>query len=375
MLGSELYKIDVNAELSNERLKSLVFFYGPLLGKEALGLYQYLVLQNSTPVFEELNNLLSSLNISVDFFEDQCMKLNEYRLLTTLKKDNKYVFVFNNPLTRFEFTKDDIFVREFIMKTSGKHYQELASDIRGYNAYSDYEDISETISLDAIKNWSEENESYLKGTKKESYNFNTRFKVDVFLKDMSNNLFPLRFRTKDNLRQIAMLSDLYNISYDQMRSYIPKVCKLDKDEMDLNQLKYLCMSYRGEYHKVDSSQYYEAPINYLMSLQDGKELTDYDKRIIYRLSNDYFLSGEVINVLLEHALKECDNHLYENYLYPVASDLHRNNVSTAKGAIELLSKGKKTNEKEDKLPVYDTSKNKQYSDEYIEELLALRGKN
>ena len=86
MLGSELYKIDVNAELSNERLKSLVFFYGPLLGKDALGLYQYLVLQNSTPVFEELNNLLSSLNISVDFFEEQCMKLNEYRLLTTLKK-------------------------------------------------------------------------------------------------------------------------------------------------------------------------------------------------------------------------------------------------------------------------------------------------
>ncbi|MDO4198816.1 MAG: DnaD domain protein [Erysipelotrichaceae bacterium] len=372
MLGKEQYKIDVNAELSNERLKSLVFFYGPLIGKEAMSFYQYLVLRGPVPFFDELNNLLTSLNISVDSFEKQCAKLNEYRLLTTLKKDERYIFVFNNPMTRKEFIKDDVFARKFILKTSGPHFQELVADIHETNSYDDYEDVSETISLESLQKWSNREEGYLKPRRMQSYDFKTRFKTDIFLKDISSNMFPYKFRTEENLRQIAILSDLYNISYDEMRRFIPKVCKLDEEEFDLKQLKYLCMNGKGEYRKVDSSEYNEAPIIYLMSLQDGKELTDYDKRIIYKLSNDYYLNSEVINVLLEHALKECDNHLYENYLYPVASDLHRNNISTAKDAIELLSKGRKKTE--EKLPVYDTANNKQMSEEEFEELMALRGK-
>ena len=44
MLGNDFYKVEVNCELSNERLKSLIFFYGPLIGNDALVLYQYLIL-------------------------------------------------------------------------------------------------------------------------------------------------------------------------------------------------------------------------------------------------------------------------------------------------------------------------------------------
>ena len=36
MLGNDLYKVEVKNELSNERLKSLVFFYAPLVGSDAL---------------------------------------------------------------------------------------------------------------------------------------------------------------------------------------------------------------------------------------------------------------------------------------------------------------------------------------------------
>ena len=237
MLGKEQYRIDVNAELSIERLKSLVFFYGPLVGRDALSLYQYLVLSESTPVFDELNNLLSDLNISVDYFEKQCIKLNEYRLLTTLKKNERYIFVFNNPLSRKDFIKDAVFVREFIMKTSGPHYQNLTAGILERNAYDDYEDVSETLSLDTLKDWSVNEETYLKAPKRENYEFNTRFNVATFLKDMSGNLFPYKFRTEDNLRYIARNADLYNISYDQMRQYIPKVCSLDSDKFDLKRLK------------------------------------------------------------------------------------------------------------------------------------------
>lgn len=373
MLGRDLYRIDVNAELSNERLKSLVFFYGPLVGRDALSLYQYLVLCESTPVFDELNNLLSDLNISVDYFEKQCGKLNEYRLLKTLKKNDKYIFVFNNPLSRKDFIKDDIFVREFILKTSGKHFQNITADIMERNSYDEFDDVSETISLDAVRKWSEKEETYLRKPAEDKYEFNTRFNVNSFLKNVSRLLFPFRFRTKENLRQIAILGDLYNISYEQMQSFLPRVIHLDSEEFDLNQLKYLCMSVKGEYHKSEQGQYNEAPLNFLMSLQDGKELTKTDKDILYELSNEYYLNSEVINVLLEYALRTCDNHLYKNFLFPIASDLHRNGISKAKDAIEYLNKSK--DRKEEKLPVYDNSRNKKMSDEELEELLSLRGNN
>ena len=374
MLGDQLYKIEVNVELSNERLKSLVFFYGPLIGHDALALYQYLVLRGSTSIFEELNVLLSSLNISVDLFEEQCGKLNEYRLLKTLKQDNKYIFVFNSPLTVKEFIKDGIFSRDFILKTSGNHYQELIADIYDEDIHEDYEDVSRKLSLQEISAWSRENETYLKKNDPNSYNFNTIFNINIFLKDISTNLLPMRFRTSSNLKEIATLADLYNISYDKMRSFIPKISKSDSSDLDLNKLKYLCINASSEYYSIENNNYNVPCSIFLMNLQKGKEATEYDKKVIYNLAHTYHLNTSVINVLLEHTLKTCDNRLLENYMYPIASDLHRNNVVDAKGALSRLDRTYNKNKPSDELPKYDANDNINMSEEEANELLKLMGK-
>ena len=51
MLGKDLYKIDGNVELSYERLKALVFFYSPLVGNDALALYEYLAIKAIRRIF------------------------------------------------------------------------------------------------------------------------------------------------------------------------------------------------------------------------------------------------------------------------------------------------------------------------------------
>ena len=374
MLGNQLYKIEVNAELSNERLKSLIFFYGPLVGHDALALYEYLVLRGSTIGFDEFNNLLASLNISVDMFEEQCGKLNEYRLLKTLKQEDKYILVFLNPLSSREFIKDNILVRDFILKTSGVHYQELIADIYEEAKHDDYEDVSRKLSLEAIRNWSEKEETYLKKKDDGSFAFNTLFDVNEFLKDISTNLLPMRFRTKENLREIATLADLYNISYDKMRSFIPKISKIDSNEFDLTQLRYLCMNAKADYQKVEDGNYNIPCLTFLMNIQNGKEATDYDKKIIYNLSNSYHLNSSVINVLLEHTLKNCDNRLIEKYMYAIASDLHRNNVIDAKGALLRLDKSYNKGTQKVDLPTYNTEQNTTMSQQEADELLKLMGK-
>ena len=375
MLGRDYYRVETNLELSDERLKSLIFFYGPLIGNDALATYLNLAYRENSLSFNELNELLSFLNISVSEFENRIDILNKYQLVKSLNQDNKYIFVVLSPLNRKQFINNDLFVRDFIMKTSGSHYQTLISDITLDNRHSGFKDISSTLSLDVLDNWTIEKESYLKNKNDNTYTFNTLFDVNRFLKDISTNLLPMRFRTKDNLLQIATLADLYGISYDKMRTFLPKVANTETNEFDLNALKYLCMKAKVDYEKYDDSNYNVPSLKYLMSLQDGKDVTDYDKKILYKLSNDYHLNIPVINVLLEHSLRNCDNRLLENYIYPIASDMHRNDIKTADKALERLSRDYKGRINNDKEITYDTTNNMKLSDEQLDELLSLRKNN
>ena len=105
MIGNDLFKIESDVSLSENTYKSLIIFYNPLVGPEALYLYQYLIINNDRPNFTELKSLLNSLAMSIDQFEKLVKKLNEYKLVTTLKEENtdKYVFVLNEPLSIYEF--------------------------------------------------------------------------------------------------------------------------------------------------------------------------------------------------------------------------------------------------------------------------------
>ncbi|MBR2788958.1 MAG: DnaD domain protein [Erysipelotrichaceae bacterium] len=375
MIGNDYYKVDVNFELANDRLRSLVLFYGPLIGNDALALYEYLLINGTTAGFERLNELLNTLNIPVDAYEKQCEKLNEYRLLATLNKDDHYVFVLKEPLSMKQFIRDDILVRDFILKTSGARYQKIASGIFEDNRYHDFKDISKQLPLESLNEWDADDESYLKGRKKRTYDFNTRFDINRFLKDISTTMLPSRFRSEENMKEVALLADLYNISYDSMRTYIARTTNSSKDLFDLKGLKDLCLSAQSSYQKIGEDEYDMPSITYLMSLQDGKDVTRYDRQIIYNLAHDYNLNVPVINVLLKHTLDNCDNRLYEKYLYGIAADLHRNDIKTAEEAKKFLSRERKAGKvSADTLPKYDSSRNAILSKDEEEEILRLMGK-
>lgn len=375
MLGKDLFKVESNVDLSNERFKSLVLFYGPLIGAESLALYEFLVVKGSNNVFDELSKLLNSLNMPVEKFESLTDKLNEYHLLTTLKDEtsDRYIFILNNPLDIDSFIKDDVLVRNFIHQTSGIYYQSLLINVRSKSKHEGFGDISKKLDPRILDNWSEEDESFLKDRKViNEYNFNTFFNVDKFLKDVSTNLLPLRYRSEENMKELATLADLYNISFDKMRVYIARTVESDSNEFNINLLRYLCENSQSEYRTIAEGDY-DVPCElFLMNKQDGKEVTKYDKKIIYALGHDYSLKPSVINVVLEHGLNNCDNRLIEKYLYAIASDLHRNNISTAEDAKARLSKyaGRKS---DDLKPDYTNTNNPTIDQNKLNEILSRRG--
>lgn len=370
MLGNNLFRVQSNSDFNSSQYKALILLYKPLIGNDALYLYQFLSVKGTYTAFEEINKLLNSLMISIDSFEEYVHKLNEYKLVRTLKNtnDETYVFVIENPLSFEEFVKDDLFVRDFILKTSGLYYQSLLNEIEFQSDFKNYKDVSAKFNKENLAAWNNDNESFLKNKKKPEYNFNTFFDINIFLKDVSTRILPMKYRTVELLSEIARLADLYNISYEKMRKIIAQI-PLNKDiSVYLEQLKNKCMYDKNEFKQYNDGIYNIPCELFLMNKQEGKEATPYDKKIIYNLSYDYNLKPEVINVILEHGLTNCNNSLIENYIYPIASDLHRNNIETSKQALERLSKEHKVKNIKETLETYDSSNNPSISAERKEEL-------
>ena len=207
--------------------------------------------------------------------------------------------------------------------------------------------------------------------------YRTMFDIAAFLKDVSFYMLPKEYRTQDNLERIALLADIYGISMDKMRNYIAKT--VNTGRFDLEFLKGFCSRAKIDFTENDETDYNVPCVLYLMSLQKGKDVTPYDKAMLYSLSTDYHLSPQVINALLRFSLKRCDNRLIKNYVYAAASDLYRNDVKTAEEVEKWFDFIQKKNKKQNHrqvvdLPVYDTSKNAAMSKKEEEEILALMGK-
>lgn len=379
MLGKDLFKVESRVDLSNEGLKSLVLFYNPLIGASALTIYEYLVIKGSSNTFDELNKLLNSLNISIDKFELVLGRLNEYRLVNTLKdeKSDRYIFILNNPLTINEFVKDDILVRDFIHKTSGPYFQSLLNNVRYEAKHDGFVDVSKHIDPKILDDWTENDESFVHArSKEEEFEFNTFFNINEFLKDCSTNLLPLRYRTKDNMKEIATLADLYNISYDRMRVIVARTVKNDKNEFDLNLLRYLCENSQPDYRDIKDGEYNVPCELFLMNKQGGKEVTKFDKKIIYALSHDYHLNPQVINCVIEQGLANCDNRLIEKYLYAIASDLHRNDINTVDAAKKRMNKyASRSFVKKDVTPDYSNGNNVTIDNDKLNDILNRRNNN
>ena len=382
MIGNDLFKIESDVSLSGNTYKSLIIFYNPLVGPEALYLYQYLTINNDRPNFTELKSLLNSLSMSIDKFEKLVKKLNEYKLITTLKEEStdKYVFILNEPLTINEFLNDNIFVRDFVQKTSGEYYRSVLSKIKFKNKYKNFEDVSHKLSKNILDNWTYKDEQYIKMPSSNQYNFGNLFDINTFLKGVSTTLFPLSCRTQENLKLISNLADLYDISYKKMAAYLSEAIKYKDQVLDVALLKYKCQSSINDNIDKETTGYKVPVSTFLMNKQGLKALTPSDKKPLSTLKEEYNLNTEVINYLIEFALTNSNNRLIGNYVFPIASDLHRNNIQTANDAKEFLDKpsNKKKNTKGPvaKLPDYSQieSNIKVTQDEINEALKRRKGK-
>ena len=383
MLGSDLYKLEGIETVYGTELKSLVLLYREIIGQDAVATFLSLIFQEKTN-FKELSYLLNCLNLSVTNFEAHLEALEKVSLVDSYQKDKQYIFELKKPLSYRNFIDHELYGRMLIRKVDQSYYQYLIqrnlydhSDKTGYKLVNHKNDFEELADWDEAK---EEEFRKVKTVNIESdHAIDSFFPIYDFMKGVSAFIFPISLRTLENLKEIALIADTYGISEERMRINLMNATTVTPApaHLDINKLRNLCRKSKTEIRYSADNPYQIPCATFITNLQAGKELTPNDKRIIDKLVNEYHLKPEVINVLIEHCLKESGNKLISSYVYAIAANWYRNDIDSYQKALEeintpLTTSKKKTRtkkQKEEVLPVYEASNDFDLSEDDIQKYL------
>jgi replication initiation and membrane attachment protein len=105
---------------------------------------------------------------------------------------------------------------------------------------------------------------------------------------------------------------------------------------------------------MPSDPYLSEPIQFLRWLQEGKEPTDTEKRLISSLVRDQRLNPEVVNVLIKHALDSSNQSLKKSYVETIAASWSRLKISTKDQALAHIQglSSKPTKGRKEAIPDY-----------------------
>ena len=366
MLDKETVKIEGIEEISNERLKSLLFLYEELIDIRAIHLYQCLIYLNHGTLYS-VSQLLDILHIKEETLREMMHELERLQLIKTYKKGDEYLIDVLAPLNCNEFFASEIFDRYLATKTKDRYRSLRALLIRESSDKTDYIDISAKADLSS---WSSIDEKDYRDIK--ALTDSSIFPLKKFLK-VSKNLFPESLRTYDNLDYIKKLGESYGIGLDEMRRYVNESIIRVKDPfIDKSELLKKCQNARKHTVYTDEG-YLMATNDFLMQLLNVDKLNFNDRKIINRLiSKEFFdLDHAVVNVLLEYVYKKKDR-LDQNLIYAIASDWVNKKIDTvdkAKDRIRQINNQDKQSVKADFDPVYNTKDNPSISDEEVLEYL------
>lgn len=376
MLGCNEYRITGCNELSNEETKSLVLLYHELTPHLATYLYTLMVYQDKTS-FRKLSDLLVELNFSLDTFETLIYELEAVGLIDTYQNHNQLIFVVKKPKLYAELIHDEVYGRLLLKKVGSDHYRYLVSLMKPSVNLDGFEKINHSLASDVLANWNQNQEVIFNNVAEfkdqSEAEIKGIFDIQHFLKSVSSTLFPVSLRTYENLKAIVECADTYGIDEQQMRLFLNKAIKLSPLSFDLRYLKNLCLNAQNAVETTTEPEdpYRLSNVTFFEKLQ-GKSATFNDKRLIGKLSEEYHLNVEVINVLLEFAYRECNRQLIPNFIYAIASNWYRNDIDNKEKALAKLKENQSYPKRQNKntriteqVPTYDSSQNIEISDDLM----------
>lgn len=352
----ELYKNKycIEKDISfNPNYGYLSNIYLPLIGTNSLSLYMFLLndlsLNKSFQTNFDLDRLLSSISISFDEFM-KCRKILEaFGLLKTFfKKDEikrKNIFIFNllEPSSFDNFISNVKFKKSLLNKIGKERYQELEffyskKEIKENEIIDDYSEI--------FTNYDSDNQFYF-DFEKLITNLSKLVKGNVSLKKETMFLIEHYFRNY-NLSTSEIESSIFNsIDYSNNEfSIIDEVLETElsfksSEKNKINSFNIIEIDrienfFDEEQDDVIKRKMYSIykntrPEDFLSSIQKHS-ISNIEVSIIRKLRNEFYLSNEIINIIIDFSVKKTHGRINSNYIFKVAKTLNTLNCNTCKKA-------------------------------------------
>ena len=359
--------------LSVEQRQSLYLLYGPLMGKSSICLYEFLgSIQNSV----ELEDVYLLLNINASQFDKARNYLEQYHLIETYVHGDDMLILLYAPLLPDKFLCHDTYSRLYLASVGSKRFDKIKAMLHKDKTISSvYTKVESPLDVSILDSWNESKEiayEKVKPTIKQKYDFD----FATLFKGM-DRVFPVRYRTNENLDRIAQMAQIYGIDAKDMRRYVQRSINPSTHVFDLDKLKEMVMRNR-KVMEVSKDPYKMSPVKFLQNKQNGIPVVKSDQALIERLCKEFQFPIEVVNTLIEYTLQQTNQQFSRNYVEKVAASWVRLGVDSRKKALDIINQSPleiKRDKKAEKVVLYDkfyTQKEEKSDAQLHKEMLELQ---
>lgn len=373
----------INKTIINDNFRDLVvMLYQPIIGFPSVSVYFTLwsYLKKSTLMSKEYShyNLLSNMKINIIELNEAREKLEAIGLIKTYFKHdkvNQYIYELYSPLEAVEFFNNPILSTLLYTNLGPENYNDTLSYFEMPNIpLKGYENITSRLS-DVFEIGSLNGTIYdnLRKTSTGPILLTPKINIGITLELIPDEVLNKKNITASIKDLITNLSFVYDFNDEELKNIILESID-NKKNIDLNLLKenarkYYEFEHQGklpnliyknqpEYLRKESTgtskrdkMIYQfevtSPYDFISSKYKDSKPTTADLKIIEYLLTDLKLTPAVVNVLVDYVLKINNNKLTRSYIETIAGQWKRENIKTAKEAMELAEKEHKKKAKKE----------------------------
>ncbi len=394
LLPADRYVLINKTILTEIDKKNLINLYEPIIGFCAVSLY--LTFFSDLDRLELMSkdfthhHLMNILKCDLETIKQAREALEAVGLLKTYVKVgdvNSYVYELYSPLTAQEFYNNPILNIVLYNNIGEAEYNSLKNIYQDVNIdLTDYEEITKTLN----ETFEATNIPLVEAKKRNTLplNITSDIDFDFLISSIPKTMLNPKAFTKKIRELIINLSFIYNLDNLQMleliRTSLTSSGHIDSDELrkkarknyQFNNDAMPTLVYREtpEYLKTSSQAVSKkdkiiavfentSPYDFLKDKYGGNKPTPRDLKLLESLLIDLELPPAVVNVLIDYVLRKNNNRLSQSYLETIAGQWKRQNLKTAKEAMEfaeqehkkMQAKGSKTKPKslkENAVPIW-----------------------
>lgn len=310
----------------------LSLLYGPLMGHEALALYETMLALGADEHLPHDHTPFILLGFSVDRVHQQRQILERFLLLRTYMdpKDQSYVYQLCPPMEGNAFLRHEVLGRLYLNQLGTKAY-ERARMYFAADAAKNERLIEVSAVMDASTAFSQEGDEAFVQLRPPEPQQPLPFRFDVFLQGLERR-FPVQLQTPQNMRLIAELALAHGLSEVQMRRLVNQCINPRTGAFNIELLRKKARGAHAAKPEKGRSPYDMPPVLFFQQKQHGVEVSRADRQLIESLMTRYHLPREVVNVLIESVLEKTNQSFARAYVEKVAGSWVRLGIDTLEKA-------------------------------------------